>query len=782
MIALAIGANTAIFTLLDSLLLRPLPIRDPERFVELRLSTLTGKDAQISYKDFEELTQRQQMFSGMFAWDDNALNDFQVGQVRWFGPRLTVSGDFYSTLGIAPFMGRGIMPEDLSPGAAPVAMISYEAWKYRLGGDSSILGKTLKVQDAPLTIVGVTPANFFGLRVGISADVTVPVTTVGLFSISSPQPVENVSWLNVAARLKPGVSPAQAQAHLNSLWPTLLADARARTRQEEYEWLAARVDVKSASTGFSSLRDRFSRPLFLLMGMVVLVLALACVNLSALMLSRAAARQYEIAVRLALGASRQRILRLLLTESLFLAMTGAAVGTVLSFWMSDALAKFVWTGVVPLSLNLRPDARILAFAISSAVLTGIVFGLGPGWQAGRHDPTVVLHHGNHGTRFIGKLGKGLVVTQLVISGVLLAGAWTVVGYLREIRSLPLGFSPEKVLMMRLINQPGAYRNLDHAAYDRELLERVSAVSGIQSASLSQDGLFNGRGFTTPVSGSFLGSTSTRALFGRVSPGFFKTVGIQIREGRDFGWHDDAQSARVAIISADLSRDLFSEADRVGSSIRLGNNQYTVVGVVDDARLGNVRDQRPAVFLPSFQNPDEILQPLLEVRSLGDPTAVAGSVRDAVQSLGREYPLKTITLQRLLDEQLIPERIIAMLATAFGLAAFLLATISLYGVVSHDVSQRSGEIGIRIALGATRRNVVKLVVRDLCALLGIGLVLAAPLAWLGVRALPLFLPGINPRFGSLLGSEMILATAAIIGAYLPTRRAIRLDPIAALHHE
>lgn len=341
MVALAIGANTAIFTLLDSLLLRPLPIRNPDRFVGLQLSTLDGRPSLVSYREFEDLTQRQKVFSGMFAWDDNGLNNFQVGDVMWYGPRLTVSGDFYSTLGVAPFMGRVITPEDLRPGAAPVAVISYETWRYRLGGDSSVLGKTLKVQDAPFTIVGVTRANFFGLHVGISADVTVPITTVGLFSLRGPQLPEDVIWLDVAARLKPGVSPQRAQADLNSLWPTLLADARARAKEEEHEWLAARVQVKSASTGFSSLRTRFSRPLFLLMGMSVLVLALACVNLSALMLARAAARRYEMVVRLALGAGRRRILRLLLTESLLLALTGATVGALLSFWMSDALAKFV---------------------------------------------------------------------------------------------------------------------------------------------------------------------------------------------------------------------------------------------------------------------------------------------------------------------------------------------------------------------------------------------------------------------------------------------------------
>lgn len=439
------------------------------------------------------------------------------------------------------------------------------------------------------------------------------------------------------------------------------------------------------------------------------------------------------------------------------------------------------TGFVPLSLNLRPDARILIFAISSAVFTGVVFGLGPGWQAGRHDLDPLLHRGGQGRGFVGRLGKGFLVAQLVISGVLLAGAWTLVAHLRSIRSIPLGFNPEKVLTMRLFNRPGAYRNLDHASYDRELLERVSAVTGVRSASLSQD-LLGGTDFTVPVSASLASANPTRALLRQVSPEFFKTLDLQVQKGRDFDWHDNAQSAPVAIVSASLARDLFPGTDPLAQSIRLGNDKFSIVGVVDDARLGNVRNQIPALFLASFQKPQQIIQPLLEVRSVGDPAGVAGPVRAAVESLGREYPLRTTTLQQLIDEQLIPERIITILASAFGLLAFLLATISLYGVVSYDVSQRSGEIGVRMALGATRRDVVKLVIRDVCAVVGVALLLTGPLGWLGMRALPLFVAGLNPKLGFLLGSEMILAMAAVIGAYLPTRRTVRCDPMIALRHE
>jgi predicted permease len=785
-LGLAIGANTAIFTLIDSLLLRPLPVHDPSRLVGLHLSRLDGRTAQVSYPTFQGLAARQQVFSGIFAWDDNGLNDFQVSQVSWHGPRLSVTGDFYTTVGVLPFMGRGITADDLHAGATPVALISYDVWKHRLGGDPAILGKTLKVQDIPFTIVGVTPPSFFGLYVGVSADVTVPVTAVGLFSLGGGKALGNASWLDVAARLKPEVSLQQAQAHLNSIWPTLLVDAASGVSEEQRGRLPTHADIEPATTGFSSLRARFSRPLFMLMGMVILVLLLVCTNLAALMLARAAARRYEMAVRIALGASRPRILRQLLTETFLLSLAGALIGMLLSFWMSRGLAKFVWTGLVPLSLNLRPDVRILTFAVSSTLLTGMVFGLVPGWRAGRHDPNLLLHHGRISGAATGGFGNLIVVTQIVFSGVLLAGAWTVVGHLRQLRAVPLGFDPGKVLLIRLLNRPGAYRNLDHAVYDRELLGRVAGISGVQSASLSQGAMLSGLEFNLPVNTPLGGTSSTTVLFGRVSPNFFRTLGMQIKWGRDFDWHDDAQSPPVAIVSASLGRELFSSDNPLGRSIRVGTQgqdaTYTIVGIVSEARLGNVRNQKPMVFLPSFQKPEQIVQPLLEVRSYADPAAIAGSVRTAVESLGREYPLKTETLQSAIDEQLIPERLIAMFSSALGALAFALAVISLFGLISYNVSLRTNEIGVRVALGAGPWKVLQLVVRDVCVLVLIGETLTVPVAFVALRVIPRFLAGVHAGVAPLIASGIGLAVAAAIAAYIPARRASQVDPMVALRYE
>ena len=784
-LALAVGASTAIFTLIDSLLLRPLPVHDPSRLVGLHLSRRDGRGTQVSYRTFQDLATRQQTFSGIFAWDGNGLNDFQVGQVSWHGARMSVTGDFYATLGVLPFRGRGINGGDLYAGATPVAVISYEVWKHRLGGDPAILGRTLRIQDIPFTIVGVTPPNFFGLNVGFSEDVTVPVSTVGLFTLRGSEAPENVSWLDVAARLKPEVSPQQAQAHLNSIWPRLLVDAAARVSDQERERLPAHVDIETASTGFSSLRARFSRPLLMLMSMVLLVLLLVCTNLAALMLARAAGRRYEMAVRIALGASKRRILRQLLTETLLLAVGGALTGMVLSFWMSRALATFVWTGLVPLSLNLWPDVRILTFAVSSTLLTGLVFGLVPGWRAGRNDPILALHHGRVAGAGTGAFGKLLVVTQIVVSGVLLSGAWTIVGHLRQLRAVPLGFDHGRVLLMRVLNRPGAYRNLDHAIYDRELLERVAGISGVESASLSQGALFSSIEFNELVDAPLEGASST-ALFGQVSPNFFRTLGMQIREGRDFDWHDDAQSLPVAIVSANLGHELFRDENPLGHSIRVGSQAqratYTIVGVVSEARLGNVRNQRPMIFVPSFQKPEQILQPLLEVRSIGDPAAIAGSVRTVVESLGREYPLKTETLQHAIDEQLIPERTIAMFAGAFGVLAFVLAVISLYGLISYNVSLRTNEIGVRMALGARGWSVLQLVVRDVCILVLIGEALTVPISFVALRAIPRFLAGVNAGLASLIASGISLAVAAVVAAYIPARQASQVDPMVALRYE
>ena len=782
-LALAIGASSAIFTLIDSLLLRPLPIHDPGRLVDLQLSRRDGQRTQITYSAFQNLAARQLVFSGIFAWDGNGLNDFQVDQVTWHGPRMTVTGDFYRTTGIFLLMGRGITADDLNANAAPVAVISYEVWKHRLGADPAVLGKSLKVQDIPFTIIGVTPPGFFGLNVGFSADVTVPVSTVGLFTLARK---ENFGWLEVAARLKPKVSLPQAQAQLNSIWPTLLGDAFAGASDEERESLPTHVNIGPASTGFSSLRIRFSRPLFMLMGMVMLLSLLVCANLAALMLARAAARRHEMAVRIALGASSRRILRQLLTETLLLATVGAVAGVLLASWMSGALASFVWTGLVPLSLNLRPDARILVFVISSTLLTGLLFGLVPGWRAGRHDPILVLHDPRSIPAGAGLPGKSLVIAQIVISGVLLASAWTLVGHLRQLRMVHLGFDPQRVLLMRLLNHPGAYRNLDHAIYDRQLLERVGAAPGVQSASLLRGPFFSGMEFPIPVSNARAGSSSTTALIGWISPNFFKTVGMQVNKGRDFDWHDDAHSMPVAIVTAGLSRELFADKSPLGESIRLGSQPqgqgYTIVGVSNDARLGNVRGEKQAVFLASFQTPEQMLQPLLEVRSLGDPAAVAGSIRTAVESLGREYPLKTETLQRAIDEQLIPERIIAILSAAFGIFAFLLAVISLHGLISYNVTQRTSEIGVRMALGARRWNVLQLVLRDVCVLIVLGETIAAPLAFVALRVISSVVAGVHAGPPALIASGAALAIAALAAAYVPARRATRVPPWLSLRNE
>jgi predicted permease len=378
------------------------------------------------------------------------------------------------------------------------------------------------------------------------------------------------------------------------------------------------------------------------------------------------------------------------------------------------------------------------------------------------------------------------VTQIVFSGVLLAGAWTVVGHLRQLRAVPLGFDPGKVLLIRLLNRPGAYRNLDHAVYDRELLGRVAGISGVQSASLSQGAMLSGLEFNLPVNTPLGGTSSTTVLFGRVSPNFFRTLGMQIKWGRDFDWHDDAQSPPVAIVSASLGRELFSSDNPLGRSIRVGTQgqdaTYTIVGIVSEARLGNVRNQKPMVFLPSFQKPEQIVQPLLEVRSYADPAAIAGSVRTAVESLGREYPLKTETLQSAIDEQLIPERLIAMFSSALGALAFALAVISLFGLISYNVSLRTNEIGVRVALGAGPWKVLQLVVRDVCVLVLIGETLTVPVAFVALRVIPRFLAGVHAGVAPLIASGIGLAVAAAIAAYIPARRASQVDPMVALRYE
>ena len=788
-LALAIGANTTIFTLIDALLLRPLPVKNPGQLAAV-LGTGERTDTNpFNFAMYEAFSRRQQVFSETSTWEFGGVVDLTVGDAMQPGMIWSVGGNFFHLLGVTPILGRPVGEDDVRLGAPPVIVIGYHFWMDRFHGDRAVLGKVVKVQDIPFTVIGVAPRPFFGLWVGVDADGYVPTSTRPLYTTSGEFSYDKSPWLGVIGRLRPGVTLEQARAQVETMWPALVADAAASLDAVQRKYLAPKALVESVETGFSpTLRTRFSRPLYMLMLMVVLVLVIACVNLATLVLARAAARRHEMAMRIALGGSAGRIMRQLLTETLLLSAAGAIPGVLAAEWASRMLAKFVWTGFNPLSLDTNPDLRVLLFCVGATLFTGVLFGLVPGWQAGRHDPGDVLRFGSRiAGSTTGRWGRALVAMQVVISMVLLAAAWAVLGHLTELRSMDLGYEPHHVLSMYLINRPGAYRDLDHSVYDRDLLQAVERVPGVQSAALSlrawpvqpTDFPLGVIDPTDPTAGS------DKATDNAVTPGYFTTLGLPLLQGRDFNWQDDEHSPPVAIISDDLARRMFP-AGALGKHISFAQDTtkrvMTIVGVSKTAKLGNARNGYAQVFEAAFQQPNLMLQPLLLVRTPGDPRTVIEPVRHAVEGLGREFPLRISTLDTALDELFLPERVMAILAGFFGGLALLLAVIGLYGLMSYNVSLRTAEIGVRMALGAERGDVLRLVVREASLLALTGIVFGIPAAWACLRLLSGVVEHLRAGWIPLAGAALVLIAAAVGAAIAPARRASKVDPMVSLRYE
>jgi predicted permease len=567
-LALGIGANLAIFTLINALLLRDLPVPHPERLVELSVLRQDHK-IPFSYPMFQELGRGQRVFSGLLGWMDSVIPNVEVNGVFARGNVLAVSSDFYSELGATPLLGRLLTPEDVNPHAgstSQVAVIGYEFWQRRFGGTPDVLEKQVRVEGRPFTIVGVTRRWFTGLTPGEPPEVTIPITAFpplhGNFDLED----RAVLWLRISGRLKDSVTIDQARAQLQSFWPeVLLATASTETpglRRQTF--LSMGLDASPFRTGFArDLRAQFSRPLYVLAGIVGLILLVACVNLANLMLARAAARSQEMSVRVAIGASRWALAGQVLTESLVLSLAGALLGLALSYWGSRVLVVFMTEGTV--LFDLRPDLSVLSLAVCVALLTGILFGLGPAWRSSRQDPATVLQQSSRSLAGgVGKLGKGLIITQVALSLVLLLGAGLLARTFQDLRSLDLGFDKHNLLEVILNAKPSGYKNLDMNVYHRQLVERVSSLPGVRSVSLAEisipaPGLWQEKVSVTsedPNTGFHVMANGVT-----IWPDFFKTLGIRLLSGRDFQVSDDEHS-HLAVVSRSLAERFFPNGNAV----------------------------------------------------------------------------------------------------------------------------------------------------------------------------------------------------------------------------
>jgi len=794
-LALGIGANTAIFSLVNSLSLRALPVKDPQR-----LAILDPQDnGAWTYPILEELRRRSQLFDGIFAWDTQRF-DLANGGVTEFVDGAWATAGLFDTLGVGPLVGRTFTEADDVRGGGPdgpVAVISHAFWQRRFGGAGEAIGTRLTLEGVPFTVVGVMPPGFFGPDVGRRLDVIVPV---GMLTTVRPErslEQRDYWWLSIMVRLKAGQSIDQATDAIRSLqpqireatlpinWPTV----------DLMQYLKAPLTLAPAATGNSSLRQRYERPLLTIMVVVVLVLLIACANIANLLLARATARRHEWSVRLALGASRWRLVRLLLTESLLLSAIGAGVGFLVARWGSQLLVAQLSTQTNTVFLDLSIDWRVLAFTTGTTVITALLFGVAPAFRAAGVSPMEAIKEQGRGAGSeTGRVSfaSGLVVVQVALSVILVVAAALFLRTFTKLATLDLGFDPSQVLVVTMSAERAPIATAQRMAVFERARQAVASLPGVQGTALS---------FITPVSGHNWGNrlevsggvalTDSRrsALRNEVSPEFFETYGQRLIAGRAFTDRDRDGSPLVAIVNEAFARRFLDGANPIGHTLRRypvrpDDASLEIVGVVGDAVYRRIRDPIPPTVYSSAMQPDRSLPSTeynLNVRSAsGTSMLLTRSIADAIAGVNKDLALTFRPLSDQIGASLTQERVVAMLAGFFGALALLLAGLGLYGVTSYAVSRRRNEIGIRMALGAAPAAVVRLVLSRVSMLVGLGVVIGAGISLWAAPFVATLLYGLEPRDPmTLAGSIAVLAAVGAVAGWLPARRASRIDPVVVL---
>jgi predicted permease len=809
-LALGIGANTAIFTLINAVILRPLPVSNPKELVLFSdvasegTSTLDEGDVptgrtRFSFATLKYIREHDPSFQQLSAFRSG---DSRVSVRRPEAPgeqsqRATahlVSGNYFAVLGVEALHGRVLTEQDDADAAPPAAVLSNGYWQQQLGGDPQIVGKTVLLNNTAFTVVGVMPPGFFGVRVRRSPDYWVPLVFQPQIELRKPyRDDKNVYWLNAVGRLKPGVSIAQAQATVDNEFHQYLTD-RAGSQLSDDTRLAiqnAGITLAPGARGISGLRQFYARALTMLMVIVALVLLIACANVGNLQLSRAAARQAEISLRQALGASRGRLVRQLLTESLLLALIGGLAGIILAQWAVSILVTRV-ASTAP--LNVQPDASILLFTLAISIASGVLFGIAPALRATSIDLASALKEkAARGRKSWFNLGSALVVAQVAVSLVLLVGAGLFARSLINLQQEDLGFNRDNVLLVSVDTRLAGYKPEDLSAVYRQLYDRLSTLPNVRSATIAS---------YSPMQGSMTNSTVTVRGYTpaknedtdvnniQMGPNFCETLGVPLLMGREFGLQDTPNSPKVAVVTQSFAKSFFHDENPIGRRATFDDesdkDDFEIVGVIADSKYENAKRKADrTVYRPILQVQDQqTFNNVFELRTNGDPLALTAEVRAAISQVNDKLPVVNVTSLRLqTDETLQQEKLTTQLVSFFGLLGLLLSCVGLYGIMAHAVVRRTNEIGIRMALGAERGHIVWMVLKESLVLVTVGLVIGIPAAWAAANLISSQLFGVNPSDPVALVTAAISLTAvAALAGYLPARKASRVNPLVALRYE
>jgi predicted permease len=806
-LALGIGANTAIFSLLNAVMLRELPVEKPAQLVLFGRGRSAGSAGDFantdlySYSFFREMRQKNQVFSEvsaelslMFGKMHGAVDG--SGNLEPINVQL-VSGTYFPMLGVKPILGRAFTATDDEPaGGHPVAVASYSWWKRRFARNPSVVGKTVAVGSTVYTVIGVAPPEFFGTTVGESPDLWIPLSMEKQISPGWNGLGDNsFQSLYVFGRLKPGVTARHAQANVNLLARQIWRESAGGvlTKQQQRALEHANIELTPAARGLSRLRFEFSLPLKILMAVVGLVLLIACANIANLLLARTTSRKREIAVRMAVGAGRRRVIRQMLTESLLMTFIGGALGILFAWWASQALLVMVSSGPEPLPIKVAPDATVLAFTFVVTCLTALLFGTLPALRATRIDLTPALKESRGSVSVAGRsrLGGGLVITQVAFSLVLLIGAGLFLRTLVNLANVDTGFNKENVLLFAIEPQAVGYKEDSRLVnLYQQIEQRVSAEPGVRAASISFL-TFNQGEWTVPVSIPGRPPTPQNDMMATnnvVGQGYFAVMGIPLLAGRVFGPQDTENSPKVAVINETMAKWYFPDSSPIGRRFGIGgdpkhSNDIEVVGVVKDAKRESLREQPfPEAYYPYTQRAGYYSN--LEVRYSGDSSAIIAEVRHAVSEVDHSLPLSyQNTLARHVNQSLTSETLIARLSSFFGLLAVFLACIGIYGLMSYTVARRTSEIGLRMALGAGRSSVLWMVMREGLILALVGIAIGLPAALAGNRLVSKMLFGLSPVDPfSTAGAAIVLLAFSLLACYIPALRASKVDPMVALRYE